>query len=341
MDSITQAVLGAAVAEAGFREKLGRRAVFFGAACGTLPDFDVFTMAIDPWFELLAHRGPTHSLLVLPVVALALGPVGARIGRKGSAKTWAHCAFWALITHPLLDVFTSYGTQLLSPFTTRRFALDGVSIVDPVYTFPLIVATGFALLGRSKPARVRSQRVARGALAWGCGWLLLGMVHHTLAVGHTERVLAEHSVQPVTLRVMPTLLNHLTYRYAAKDAAGAIYVGHASVTAGTASPPQRVPSDEGPAVEAVLAHPMGQRLAWFADGYVAAIATQMPDGSTVVLLRDLRYGSMATPTQALWGARGVVDADNTVVSLERDQRPEPGDPAAELDAWKGLLRGEW
>ena len=76
MDSITQAVLGATIAEAGFRRRLGGRAVAFGAICGALPDLDIAAGFIDQWATLTNHRGFSHSLLVLPLVAVGMGWVG-------------------------------------------------------------------------------------------------------------------------------------------------------------------------------------------------------------------------------------------------------------------------
>ena len=42
MDSLTQVALGSAVGYAVLGNKIGRKAVFWGAALGTLPDLDVF-----------------------------------------------------------------------------------------------------------------------------------------------------------------------------------------------------------------------------------------------------------------------------------------------------------
>jgi len=341
MDSITQAVLGATIAEAGFRKQLGRRALFFGAACGTFPDLDVVSATIDPWLDLVAHRGPTHSLLVLPVIALAFGAVGARIGRKGTWKTWAHLAFWALITHPLLDVFTSFGTQLLSPFSSTRFALDAISIVDPVYTFPLIGALILALRTGSVAWRVRTQRLTAMALGWGCLWISVGMVNHAVAWGHAEDALDSAGFEPVEMRVMPLLFNHFSFRYVARDRAGTLAVGHASVTGGGASAPKRVVPERGPAAIAALAHPMGQRFAWFADDMLGVRTEALDDGLTRVHLDDLRYGAMTDPTRAMWSARFDVAADGDVVRFERDQRPpRGGDMSDEFDELGAILAGE-
>jgi len=341
MDSITQAVLGAAIAEAGFRKQLGRTALFFGAACGTFPDLDVFSGFIDPWLDLVAHRGPTHSLVVLPFVAAVAGVIGARISRKGDWKTWAHCAFWALITHPLLDVFTSFGTQLLSPISDTRFALDAASIVDPVYTFPLIGALVLAFRRGSVDWRIRTRRITAIALGWGCVWLGVGMVNHSIAWGHAEDALDKAGFEPVEMRVMPLLLNHFAYRYAARDASGTLAVGHASVTGNGASVPKVVVSDNGPAVQAALAHPMGQRYAWFADDMLGIRTEARPDGTTRVHLDDLRYGAMTDPSKALWAARFDVAPDGTVVHLERDRRPDrDGDMSLEFAELAAILTGE-
>ena len=70
MDSITQILLGTTIAEAGFREKLGGRAVIAGAVLGALPDLDIVTRCAGPWAFVKYHRGPTHSLIVLALVVV-------------------------------------------------------------------------------------------------------------------------------------------------------------------------------------------------------------------------------------------------------------------------------
>ncbi len=344
MDSITQAVLGAAVAEAGFRHRLGRKAVFFGALCGTLPDLDVFTAAIDPWFELQHHRGVTHSLLVLPLVSPLIGWLGWRgAGRRGAWTTWAHCAFWALITHPLLDVCTSYGTQLLAPLSKARFAVDCVSIVDPVYTLPLVLATVLAL--RRGPGgapthalRRRAQAVARGALGWGLVWLAVGAANHRVVEGRFRAALEAAGTPPVHLRVMPTLLNHLAFRVVARDAAGAIHCGTMSVLADVPPALETVPPVDDPAVALALAHPKGALMDRFADG-LTGVRVEHENGRTIVFLDDLRYGLSRAPARALWGARAVVE-DGAVVSVARTNNRDPAMMKGELGAlWSVLWTG--
>jgi inner membrane protein len=55
----------------------------------------------------------------------------------------------ALLTHPILDTFTIYGTQLLQPLSDYPFGIGSLFIIDPAYTVPLLVGVGVALVMRS------------------------------------------------------------------------------------------------------------------------------------------------------------------------------------------------
>ena len=83
MDSITQAALGATIAQAGFSTRLGRRALLFGAVAATLPDLDVVVRAAGQWAVVEHHRGATHSL---PVLALATGLLAAILPGSRAVK---------------------------------------------------------------------------------------------------------------------------------------------------------------------------------------------------------------------------------------------------------------
>jgi membrane-bound metal-dependent hydrolase YbcI (DUF457 family) len=130
MDSITQSLLGAVVAQAGFRRTLGGRAVVAGAVLGAVPDLDVVAGLFGPYANWLHHRGVTHSIFFGPIA----GPLFGwglwcffrwRAPRRGEPETrsspeqlraWIWLSIFALFTHPLIDLFTSYGTQLLAPY---------------------------------------------------------------------------------------------------------------------------------------------------------------------------------------------------------------------------------
>src|SRR5262245_38634841 len=97
-----------------------------------LPDVDIFFLGSEPTGEFLYHRGITHSLAFAPLAGAALGLLAWRRDRPPGRgpRDWIALFVLSMLTHPLLDACTSYGTQLLSPFSRRRFAIDSVAIID-------------------------------------------------------------------------------------------------------------------------------------------------------------------------------------------------------------------
>jgi len=147
MDSLTQIVLGAAVGEAVLGRKVGNKAMLYGAIAGTIPDLDVAAR----WFTdtitaTEMHRGFSHSLLFAVIMGPLLGWLVNKIEKRKSVgwRGWAWLFFWGLITHPLLDIFTTWGTQLLWPLD-YRFALNSIFVIDPLYTLPFLICTVSAM----------------------------------------------------------------------------------------------------------------------------------------------------------------------------------------------------
>ena len=130
MDTVTQIALGAAVGEATLGRKVGWRAPLWGGVCGLLPDLDVLWPFADAVSAFTWHRGYSHSIAVLvlatPVVAWAA--VRIHSGTRQFRRGWLLLAFLALLTHPLLDCFTVYGTQVLLPFSDLPVAWSTVFI---------------------------------------------------------------------------------------------------------------------------------------------------------------------------------------------------------------------
>lgn len=148
MDSITQAVLGASIGEAMLGHKIGKKGAILGAAIATIPDLDVALYLIFDSYDMLRiHRGFSHSILFTILFSFFATYVLQQINWT---KTINYSRLWlfswlSLFTHVLLDTFTSYGTQLLLPFSDLRLGLDSINVVDPVYTVPLIIGLFFSL----------------------------------------------------------------------------------------------------------------------------------------------------------------------------------------------------
>ncbi|MEM7106979.1 MAG: metal-dependent hydrolase [Bacteroidota bacterium] len=139
MDSLTQIVLGAAVGEAALGKKVGNRAVLYGAIAGTIPDLDVLaTHFTDTTRALAFHRGFTHSIVFAVVFGFLFGWLVSRYEKYKSTRGWCRLFFWAFVTHPILDSYTTWGTQLFWPLDIR-LAFTSIFVIDPLYTLPFLV----------------------------------------------------------------------------------------------------------------------------------------------------------------------------------------------------------
>ena len=141
MDSLTQVALGSAVGYAVLGNKVGRKAVLWGAILGTLPDLDVFLPYGGSVEAFTYHRGFSHSffvhLLISPLIVWLILKI--HTGMQAYKTRWFWLVFLCLSTHALLDALTVYGTQLMWPLTEHPFAISNMFIIDPLYTLLLLV----------------------------------------------------------------------------------------------------------------------------------------------------------------------------------------------------------
>ncbi len=219
MDTLTQAVLGASIgaAVAGYGDR--RRGAAWGAVCGTLPDLDVFVPLGDPVADFTWHRGYSHSLFVLCVAAPAIWWLISRVdaSARQQSRRWLMLVWLALFTHPLLDAFTVYGTQLFLPFSNHPVSGSTVFIIDPAFTLPLAAGLVVALLARDGPQ-------ARAAVVSG---LTLAVAYLGLSVAaklHVEQMardaLAEAGIEHRGVLTTPAPFNIVLWRIVAMEEGG-------------------------------------------------------------------------------------------------------------------------
>lgn len=216
MDSLSQLALGASLGVA----VMGRRtavwkAALWGGVAGTLPDLDVFIDYGDPLANMVNHRGASHSLIYLTLLSPALAWLAWRIhGRVASLQRWWLAIWLALITHPLLDASTVYGTRLLLPFTDHAFGTDSIFIIDPLYTLPLCVGV-VAALRKGETYGLRWNAVALALstayLAWSLG--VQAYVRNQALQSLPPGVMANGG----RLLVTPSPLNTVLWRIVAQD----------------------------------------------------------------------------------------------------------------------------
>lgn len=150
MDSVTQVALGASVGELVLGRRIGNRALLLGAVVGSLPDLDVLISFGGAVEDFTYHRSFSHSLIILtlaaPLIAIFLHWAGSRWWPDNgvSLRRWWLMTWLALITHPMLDSFTVYGTQLFWPLSDYPVSGSSMFIIDPLYTLILVAGIVFA-----------------------------------------------------------------------------------------------------------------------------------------------------------------------------------------------------
>ncbi len=312
MDPITQGALGAAVAQGVLGERRGQTRVWlYGALSGMAADLDVLIRSsADPLLATEYHRHFTHSLAFVPVGgALVALPflfrrTEGKVGLRPDAKLVLLACWLGYLTHGLLDVFTSYGTMLLWPFTNARYAWDGISIVDPIVTVPL-------LIGVVLTRRRAHKKFARAALLFMGLYFGLGAFQHHRALSAQAALAAARGHAPERPRCMPGLATLTGWR--------GIYVHQGVLYADEVHTPwsgaaTARPGESAPLATAWPQHPEAfERWRHFADGYIA-----WHDGPDGRFLGDERYGRRPGALDPMWGLG--VDDEGRLVRVNR--RPE-------------------
>lgn len=175
MDSLTQIVLGGAIGELVAGKKLGNKAILWGAIAGTIPDLDVFVRVFyHPIEAALVHRGFSHSILFAVIFGPLMGWILDRATQKKyGLRLWIKLFFWGIITHPMLDMFTNYGTQFFWPLD-YRITFNSVFVIDPLYTLPFMFLLIWAM--RLDKESIKRRKLNKIGLIYSTSYLALGLL---------------------------------------------------------------------------------------------------------------------------------------------------------------------
>ena len=322
MDSLSQIVLGAACAAAVAPASERRRALLIGAALGTLPDLDVLPLLAvsDPVKFVTWHRTLTHSLFVLPLLGWLLWWIAQRRWSWTGADRWRWLLGFqlALITHPLLDAHTVYGTQLLWPLQTPPVMWSTVFIIDPLYTLPLLVACICAWRWRARVAALRAVQVglllSSAYLGWG--WL----AKHRVEAG-LQPMLARIGLEQSPLLTVPTPFNSFGWRVVVMQHDG-YFEGFASALYPDRPITLRFHPQDEEFARRFERLPAVQRMQWFTHGFMA-----VEQRATAAVLTDLRMGMAPDYIFSFLVARDVAGRWTTVHPAERLPTPRIDDAA--------------
>lgn len=287
MDTITQITLGAAVGEATLGKKVGNKAILWGAVAGTIPDLDVLAGPfLDTVSRIAFHRGVTHSLSFAILLAPLLAWVIYKMyhGREANWREWTKLFFWGLITHPILDSFTSYGTQFFWPFSDYRVAFSTIFVIDPLYTVPFLM-TVIALMFYHRNA---PQRKVLNYLGITVSTLyMMFTITNKMYVQHTfQKELQKQNLSYNRIMTSPAPLNNFLWRGVAKSSDG-YREGYLSLF----DEEKNIHFDHTPAnnhlLESLQGYSQIRKLKWITNNFYS-----ISQKNGFLYLNDMRYGRL-------------------------------------------------
>lgn len=297
MDPVSQGVLGASLAGSLSKSNKLKIASLCGFFGGLTPDLDILIKSnTDPLLSLEFHRHFTHSIFFVPLGALITSLFLFLFLKKSlSFKEIYFYSAAGFLTHGLLDSCTSYGTQLLWPILDKRFSWNIISIIDPIYTFTLLIFILISLF-------MRSLLYVRFGVFLSCVYLILGLYQHHNIEEFIKKLAFErgHKIERILLN--PTIGNNILWRTVYQtsttyyvDAVYSPIMGQMRLKKGTQVSfldKETVFSDL--AQNSLLRNDI-RRFSYFSQDYIFL----HPDYDNVI--GDLRYGTLPYDYRALWG----------------------------------------
>jgi len=319
MDPVTQGVLGASVPQAISNKKTVVAASLFGAVSGMAPDVDsLIRSSTDPLLYLEYHRQFTHSLFFIPIGALICALIFYYVFKLSQRwqisfkLTYLFCLL-GYATHGLLDACTSYGTQLLWPFSNERFAWNTVSVVDPLFTLPLLALVAIAL---------RKQRpgFAQLAVCWVIFYQGMGIYQHQRVEAAGAELASQRGHTPTRLEVKPSFANIVLWKviYEVEDGYYTDAVRAAPTL--TVYPGGFIPRLDIERDLPWLDKDSQQakdltRFEWFSRGYLSL------DPNNPLRVTDMRYSLVpneATGMWSIWLDKAAGKTDHVILKQDRD-----------------------
>ncbi|MBF0456146.1 MAG: metal-dependent hydrolase [Magnetococcales bacterium] len=333
MDIVTQGIIGAWAAQALAKPGEIRRATMIGLVAGLPADADIFIRSsTDPLLTLDFHRQFTHALVFIPIGALIVaGLLWVFFKSAIPFGQLYRYAFAGYATSGLLDAFTSYGTQLLWPFSDARISWSLISVVDPLFSLTLILLLWFGL------RRHTAGFAKLGTLFIG-GYFLVGLSQQAQAASVVVALAKERGHPIERMVVKPTMGNLLVWRTIYQS--GGLYhitavrvtpFGRSQYHAGEPLPLFRFDTDlDRWPKDSTLVSDV-HRFKHFSNGYVAL----HPDNPRI--LGDVRYSLLPFDARPLWGITLRPDQPDQHVPFENDR----SQIAEAMEIFPKLLTGSW
>ena len=174
MDNLTHSLTGLALARSGL-DRVCPHATLLMILSANAPDVDIVALEGGPLRYLEWHRGYSHSLPCLPLVALLPVLFVAAIYRQRLpwARAWLLCCI-GVGSHLLMDWTNSYGVRFLLPVSSAWFHLDLNSLYDGWILAVLVFAALWPVLARLVSSEIGDRPSAgRGTALFALAFFVL------------------------------------------------------------------------------------------------------------------------------------------------------------------------
>ncbi len=248
----------------------------------------VFTLLVALTFVQGAENGLVRGiLLVVTAGIIVLIFRRRRLPDGGTHKEWSWLFWWSLVTHPLLDCHTTWGTQLFWPLPWK-LSWNNIFVVDPLYTVPFMICVGIVMFIRRDNARRRW--VNWLGIGISSAYMLFTIVCKRIAVGAIASSLDRQHIPYVDFTTRPTPFNSILWSVNV-DAGDHYLLGYHSLL------------DTKPEVEFVRVDKGLQNLGLWVDNDKVRRLQVLSDHNFVVrsmsdtiVFNDLRFGQMGEPS---------------------------------------------
>ena len=207
MDPISQGTVGAVFAQSMANKRNILSIGIIGFLAGLAPDLDILIRSEnDPILFLEYHRQFSHSLFFIPfgslIVSLLIFPL---FKKSMSLRTIYMASFLGYATHGLLDACTSYGTLLFWPFSNERVTWNNISIIDPLFTIPVLILLGIAI-------KTRKKIFSFFAIGWIIFYLILGFIQYERSLSAAIELAQSRGHNPERLTLKPSFGNLILWK---------------------------------------------------------------------------------------------------------------------------------
>tara|TARA_B110000091_G_scaffold56126_1_gene61584 strand:- start:110 stop:1105 length:996 start_codon:yes stop_codon:yes gene_type:complete len=297
MDPITQGTIGAVLPQALGKKNLGIVALL-GFLSGMAPDLDIFIRSsTDPLLSLEYHRQFTHSIVFIPfgglICAVFLFIVFKKISPFNFKSTWLYCTL-GYGTHGLIDACTSYGTLLFWPFSNVRIAWNNISIIDPLFTLPIIL---FVVLATIKKKNIYS----KVGIAWAIIYLLMGIFLHNKAINVGKEIAEQRGHVITRIKAKPSFGNLILWKiiYETNDQfhVDATNLLFGKIIEGESVKKLNLEKDFPWLKKNSQQYKDVERFRWFSNNFLAV----NPQNENQII--DIRYSGIPNEIGGLWGVQ--------------------------------------